>query len=103
MKKITYDRQACQQIEEIYHYGKAHFGPNTALRYKATIRQSISLLKSNPLAGSIEHELSDETHEYRYLLVKPYKIIYSVKDEFIRMHFLWHTSRNPIDLKEQMK
>ena len=103
MKKIVYDRQARQQIEEIFHYGKAHFGPNTALRYKAAIRQNISILKSNPFAVSIEHELSDDTHEYRYLLVKPYKIIYSVKDDFVRIHFFWHTSRNPDDLKEQME
>lgn len=103
MKKITYDRQVRQQMEDIFHYGKTHFGLHTALRYKATIRQSISILKSNPLAGSIEHELSDDAHEYRYLLVKPYKIIYSVKDDFVRIHFLWHTSRNPIDLKEQME
>jgi hypothetical protein len=38
------------------------------------------MLKDNPLIGSIEWELTDEEHEYRFLLVKPYKIIYSVKN-----------------------
>lgn len=32
------------------------------------------MLKDNPLIGSIEWELTDEEHEYRFLLVKPYKI-----------------------------
>jgi hypothetical protein len=44
--------------------------------------------------------LTDEEHEYRFLLVKPYKIIYSVKGDIIRIHFFWHIHRNPDILKD---
>ena len=74
-RKIIYDTQAQQQIGEIYRYGKERFGPQTAARFKETLRQTIALLKQHPLMGSVEPELSTDCHEYRYLLVNPYKVI----------------------------
>ena len=92
---IQYDIEAQRQIGEIFKYGKKKFGILTALRFKEGIRKKISMLKDNPLTGSIEWELTDEEHEYRFLLVKPYKIIYSVKGDIIRIHLFWHTHRDP--------
>ncbi|HJA83255.1 MAG TPA: type II toxin-antitoxin system RelE/ParE family toxin [Candidatus Bacteroides intestinavium] len=101
-RKIIYDTQARQQIGEIYRYGKERFGPQTAARFKETLRQTIALLKQHPLMGSVEPELSTDCHEYRYLLVNPYKVIYSVTDETVRIHLLWHTGRDPRTMARQM-
>lgn len=101
-RRIIYDTQARRQIGEIYRYGKEHFGPNTALRFKEAIRQAIASLKQTPLIGSVEQELTTNEHEYRFLQVKPYKIIYSVADDTIRIHLFWHTSRNPQAMGSQL-
>ena len=77
--KIQYDIEARRQIGEIFKYGKVKFGTQIALKYKEKLREKINTLKQNPLIGNIEWMLTDEEHEYRFLLVKPYKIIYSVK------------------------
>ena len=98
--KIQYDIEARRQIGEIFKYGKVKFGTQTALKYKEKLREKINTLKQNPLIGNIEWMLTDEEHEYRFLLVKPYKIIYSVKGDIIRIHLFWHIHRNPDILKD---
>ena len=92
---IRYDVKARYQIEEIFQYGKSNFGSQTALRYIQKLRENINGLKQHPLAGSIEWLLTDKEHEYRFIFVKPYKVIYSIKGEIIRIHLFWHTYRNP--------
>lgn len=102
--KIVYDIEAREQVGEIFRYGKEHFGWNAAMRYKNTLRKSISALKQNPLMGCVEQELCDGgSTEYRYLLVKPYKVIYSVKGDVIRVHLFWHTSREPRTLANNLE
>ena len=96
---IRYDVKARYQIEEIFQYGKSNFGSQTALRYIQKMRENINGLKQHPLAGSIEWLLTDKEHEYRFIFVKPYKVIYSIKGEIIRIHLFWHTYRNPDTLK----
>ena len=98
--KIQYDIEARRQIGEIFKYVKVKFGTQTALKYKEKLREKINTLKQNPLIGNIEWMLTDEEHEYRFLLVKPYKIIYSVKGDIIRIHLFWHIHRNPDILKD---
>lgn len=97
---IQYDVNARYQIAEIFQYGKNNFGSQTALRYVRKLREKINELKLHPRAGSIEWMLTDKEHEYRYIFVKPYKVIYSIKGDIIRIHLFWHTYRNPDILKD---
>ncbi len=71
---------------------------HTAWIFRDAVRQKVNHLKLHPFIGSIEWQLTTSAHEYRYLLLKPYKIIYSDKDDVIRIHLFWHTRRNPNSL-----
>ncbi len=95
MMKILFDIEAKEQLREIFIYSKENYGLRHAHQYIASIRNKIDSLKTFPLQGNIEWQLTTADHEYRYLLQKPYKIIYSIKDKTIRIHLFWHSRRNP--------
>ena len=98
---IQYAPRAQKDLTDIYEYGKETFGIRTSKRFIEKIRKNIKVLKHSPYIGLIEESLSAEKQEYRSLLVSPYKIIYSVMENTVRIHFLWHTSRNPQGLTKQ--
>ncbi len=83
--KLQYDIEAKRQLREIFDYSKERFGLHTAYKFRDAIRQKINTLKQHPFIGSIEWQLTTSEYEYRYLLLKPYKIIYSIKDDVIRI------------------
>lgn len=89
-------------MAEIYKYGKENFGEKTSRRFIKKIISHIKILKENPYIGKIEEELCPQAPAYRSLLVAPYKVIYSVQGSSVRIHFLWHTSRNPKELNRQV-
>lgn len=93
--KLVFDPIFKIQIAEVYKFGKKRFGKKIADKYKLEIQSSIKLLKQNPEMGQEEYTLCHKNYTYRYLLVLPYKIIYSINDDTIRIHFMWHTSQSP--------
>lgn len=87
------------QLSEIFKFGKKQFGKKVATDFKFKISSAIKLLKSSPEMGQEEYTLCTTNKTYRYLLVLPYKIIYSIDKDTIRIHFLWHTSQAPDKMK----
>lgn len=92
---IVFDPLFKIQLAEVYKFGKKQFGKKIADKYKLEIRDTIKLLKRNPEMGQEEYTLCNKNYTYRYLLVLPYKIIYSIREDTIRVHLLWHTSQSP--------
>ncbi len=93
--KLIFDPIFKIQLAEVYKHGKKTFGQIVADAYKLKIKNTIKLLKQNPEMGQEEYTLCNRNNTYRYLLILPYKIIYSIKDDSIRIHFMWHTSQSP--------
>lgn len=96
--KIYYDETVKYQIRDAVEYGRQQFGPFTATRFRARLKSVIQGIKHSPMGGKIEHNLSNEAHVYRSVTMSPFKIIYSVAENSVRIHQLWNMRKNPDDI-----
>lgn len=96
--RVIYDEIAKFQILDAVEYGRQEFDPLTAMRFRKRLRSLIQNLKRTPWIGKVEKALSDECSTYRSVNMEPFKIIYSVKGNSLRIHLLWNTRKDPNDL-----
>ena len=47
--------------------------------------------------------LENSTLLYRFVSIPPIKVIYTVHEDYVFIHALWNTSRNPTDLVSILK
>lgn len=99
--KIIWSEFAEIQLDEIFEYYKKNANINVAKKLvKGIISEPDKLIKS-PLIGQKELFLKHREIEYRYLIFRNYKLIYSVdfEKEFIKIADVFDTRQNPIKLK----
>ncbi|MGJ8665856.1 MAG: type II toxin-antitoxin system RelE/ParE family toxin [Patiriisocius sp.] len=99
--KIIWSRFAETQLDEIYNYYKKEASPKVAnMLLKGIINEPNKLIKT-PSIGQKEALLKLREIEYRYLIFKNYKIIYSVdsKNGLIKIADVFDTRQNPPKLK----
>ena len=99
--KIIWSEFAVTQLDEIYNYYEKRAGTKVAKRLvKEIINEPKKLVKS-PLIGQKEELLEQRETEYRYLIFKNYKLIYSTdyQNGFIKIADVFDTRQNPIKLK----
>ena len=95
--KIIWSEFAETQLDEIYAYYEKEASARVAGKI---INESKKLIKS-PLIGQQEELLKHREIEYRYIVFKNYKLIYSVDDTngFIKIADVFDTRQNPPKLK----
>lgn len=98
--KILWSDTALVQLEDIFDYHKTNISSKIARNLVKSIVQKAQILESNPFIGVKEPLLSNRPFEYRYLVVKNYKIIYRFNDQFIKINMVFDCRQNPIKLKE---
>lgn len=99
--KIVWSEFAEFQLDEIYAYYKKNAGVTIANKLlRGIINEPNKLIKS-PQIGQKEALLQHREVEYRYLIFKNYKLIYSVDNEngFVKIADVFDTKQNPIKLK----
>lgn len=99
--KIIWSDFAETQLDEIYEYYKKKASPSVAKKLlKGIINEPNKLIKA-PQIGQEEELLKNRKTEYRYLVYKNYKLIYSVDTEngFIKIADVFDTRQNPPKLK----
>jgi len=101
--KIIWSHFAERQIVEIHNYYIEETHPEIAQKMVFGIIQAPNILIQNPQIGQIEFLLSDLPLEYRYILFRSYKIIYSLDWERkeIRIADVFDTRQNPSKLKRE--
>lgn len=99
--KIIWSEFAETQLDKIYIFyeKKANYRVATRL-VKGIINEPKKLLKA-PDIGQEEGLLKERSNQYRYLVFKNYKLIYSVdrKNGFIKIADVFDTRQNPIKIK----
>lgn len=100
---ILWSSFAEQQIANVYSYYLEEASAKVAKKIaRGLIKAPDSLLK-NPDLGQIELSLTDLKIEYRYILYKNYKIIYSLDHKLgqIKIADVFDTRQNPHKLKRK--
>lgn len=89
------------QLDEISEYYKKKAGERVSIKLiRGIINEPKKLVKLS-LIGQEEELLKDRKIEYRYLVYKNYKLIYSIDNEngFIKIADVFDTRQNPPKLK----
>lgn len=95
--KIIWSQFAEQQLDDIFDF----YGNNVNIEFAAKTIKSIinqtNILLKTPFIGQKEILLENRIIEYRYLVYKHYKLIYSVdlEKEYIKIADVFDTRQNP--------
>ncbi len=99
--KIIWSEFAETQLDEIYEYYEKKASPRVAKKLVREIIDEPKKLIKAPLIGQEEELLKQRETEYRYLVFKNYKLIYSIDNQkgFIKIADVFDTRQNPPKLK----
>jgi len=99
--KIIWSEFAETQLDEIYEYYEKKASPRVAKKLLREIINEPKKLIKLPLIGQEEELLKQRETEYRYLVFKNYKLIYSIDNQngFIKIADVFDTRQNPPKLK----
>ena len=98
--KIIWDDQAKKELRRIYDYIKGRQSIEVARKVRNEIVSQAKTLKDFPEKFEREHHLEDEPGNYRYKVIWSYKIIYEITKEAIYILDVFHTSRDPSNIKK---
>lgn len=99
--KIIWSEFAETQLDEIYDYYEKRAGTRVAGKLVRDIINAPKKLIKSPLIGQKEELLKQRETEYRYLVFKNYKLIYSIDNQngYIKIADVFDTRQNPPKLK----
>jgi len=99
--RVLWSDCAINQLKDILEYHIIKAGRNIALRLIHKIIDATIILENNPKAGSKEDLLETRPQDFRFIIVKNYKIIYWIDYEFgiINISMVFDTRQNPKNIK----
>ena len=99
--KIIWSAFSETQLDEIYEYFEKKASPRVATKITTGIIQESEKLIKASFIGQEEELLKERKIDYRYLVFKNYKLIYSVDEQngFIKIADVFDTRQNPPKMK----
>ena len=95
--RIIWSEFASGQLDDIFEYYKNRVSLTISLKIVQSILIDIEKLENNPFIGQSEELLKSRKLEYRSLISKNYKIIYTIDDsnQLIKIYDVFDTRQNP--------
>jgi addiction module RelE/StbE family toxin len=95
--KILWTDFAINQLKDIFDYHLVKASPNIAQKLIQKIIDATIILEKNPKAGRKEDLLANRHQDFRFLIIKNYKIIYWIDYKFniINVSTVFDTRQNP--------
>lgn len=93
--KIYWTQTALTNLEDIFDYYKLNTSLKVAKKLVKEIVATTLLLQNQPKIGKKEEILQDRKFEYRFLVVRNYKIIYWTEDNYIKIATVFDTRQDP--------
>jgi len=100
--RILWSDFAINQLKDIFDYHLIKASRNIAQRLIQKIIDATLILENNPKAGRKEDLLETRPQEFRFIIVKNYKIIYWIDYEFsiINISMVFDTRQDPKQIKK---
>ena len=101
--KVIWSNFAETQLDEIFEYYREKASLNIANKLVREIILKSEHLKNSPFIGQKEIRLQNRKIDYRYLVYKNYKLIYSLneKEGFIRIADVFDTRQYPAKISRK--
>src|SRR4030043_392411 len=98
--KILWTDFTINQLKDIFDYHLIKASPIVAQRLVQKIIDATIILENNPKSGRKEDLLLNRPQEFRFIIVKNYKIIYWIDYEFsiVNISTVFDTRQNPIKI-----
>jgi len=98
---IIWELKARQSLKDVYLNIKKRSSKNQADKVRNRIIALAERIQPMPLKHSKEFLLEDSALEIRFIVAWSYKIIYEILDDKIVIVDIFHTSRNPSEIKKE--
>ncbi len=99
--RIIWDEEAKRSLRTIYNYIKKRESVEVARKVRNKITSQVKSLIDFPEKFEREPHLADEPGNFRSRMIWSYKIIYEVTNEGIYILDIFHTSRDPSNIKKR--
>jgi plasmid stabilization system protein ParE len=95
--KILWTDFAINQLKDIFDYHLVKASSNIAQRIVQKIIDATIILEKNPKAGRKEDLLANRPQDFRFLIIKNYKVIYWIDYKFniINVSMVFDTRQDP--------
>ena len=95
--KILWTDFAINQLKDIFDYHIVKVSSSIAQKLVQKIIDATIILENNPKSGRKEDLLINRPQEFRFLIIKNYKIIYWIDYEYniINISMVFDTRQNP--------
>jgi plasmid stabilization system protein ParE len=97
--KVLWTETALNNLEEIFEFYKYKESVSIARKLVKEIVKSTLRLQKFPYIGKKENLLADRKNEYRFIVVRHYKIIYWIEDSYIKIATDFDSRQNPEKVK----
>jgi plasmid stabilization system protein ParE len=93
--KVLWTETALKNLEEIFEYYKYKASIKIAKKIVKGIVTTSIKIQGNPQIGKVEELLTNRQNEYRFLIVKNYKLIYWIDNNYIKVASVFDCRQNP--------
>ncbi|WP_289005608.1 type II toxin-antitoxin system RelE/ParE family toxin [uncultured Parabacteroides sp.] len=98
---VIWTSPAEKSFAETLYYIRLRTGDASARKAWQMIRKQVGLLAFNPYMGKVDPDLSDENHQYRFIVVnKKSKVYYFIQEDFLYIALVKDTRQDLRNLRE---
>jgi len=90
-----WEDKAGKELRKIYNYIKSNYSEKSAIKIRDEIISKIDALRIHPERYPPEPLLTHRKENYRFIIVRLYKIIYEFTGHEIRILLIYNTRQNP--------
>ena len=96
--RVIWNKSAEMELNEIIDNIIENNGINTAFEIFQKIKDRAELLKSSPEQGRVVPELAIITTKYREVIIRPWRLIYKIDEQEIKVLLIIDGRRNTEDV-----